>query len=209
MEKLQMEGTETFLLEAPQQKEDATQRRILYVLYVLFKHKLFITAAFLVLSLPILIFTLSRPTEYIAVVKLLIKPSRAFLSLSPTSDGLPLSIQPSPETMNSEIQIIKSREVRERLAKELPFPKGSGNRATRGPLTAAPVRASSLIQVSLTSSNPEWAAKVVNRAAELYVAQHLKVHKTPGGEEFYEEQEKKLRTQLIEAEKAPKEHQDR
>ena len=68
---------------------------------------------------------------------------------------------------------------------------------------------SSLIQISLTSSNPNWTVQAVNRAAELYEEQHLKVHKTQGLEEFYDEQEKKLRSELLNAEAALKDFQEK
>ena len=75
---------------------------------------------------------------------------------------------------------------------------------------ASPVRNSNLIDISLVSPYPqEWAAKAVNRAAELYLEEHLKVHKTPGVEAFYDEQEKKLSTELTKAEDALKEFQEK
>ena len=50
--------------------------------------------------------------------------------------------------------------------------------------------------INLISTNPEWAARAVNRAAELYQSEHVKIHKTLGVEKFYDEQEKKLVDQL-------------
>jgi hypothetical protein len=50
---------------------------------------------------------------------------------------------------------------------------------------------------------------VVNRAAELYLEQTVKVHKTQGIEEFYDEQEKKLQMELIKAEMVLKEYQEK
>ena len=50
---------------------------------------------------------------------------------------------------------------------------------------------------------------VVNRAAELYLEQQLKVRKTQGIEEFYDEQEKKLRAELLKAEEALKAFQEK
>lgn len=83
MDWLQIDGKEIPLLEAPQ-KYDNHPRRILYVI---FKHKKLIRNVFLLLIVPIVLYLLSRPTEYIATSKVLIKPSRAFLSVSPTARG--------------------------------------------------------------------------------------------------------------------------
>src|SRR5262249_13541794 len=117
-------------------------------------------------------------------------------------------VYPSTQMLNSEIQIITSRELLERLYKELPFPD-KGFFTAQGVPDATPLKGSSLIEISLTSSNPEWTVKAVNRAAELYEEQHLKVHKTHGIEEFYAEQEKKLRTELLDAEAALKDFQEK
>ena len=83
MDWLQIDGKEIPLLEAPQ-KYDNPPRRILYVI---FKHKKLIRNVFLLLIVPMVLYLLSRPTEYIATSKVLIKPSRAFLSVSPTARG--------------------------------------------------------------------------------------------------------------------------
>ena len=101
------------------------------------------------------------------------------------------------------------------MAADIPFPDDPNgkNRSEaeirrdagriRGLLTATPVRATNLIQISVTSpKEPEWIVSVVNRAAELYLEQQIKVRKTQGIEEFYDEQEKKLRSELVKAEES-------
>jgi uncharacterized protein involved in exopolysaccharide biosynthesis len=166
---------------------------------VLFKYQRLIRNIFLSISLPLLLVLFILPEKYLATTKVLIKPGRAYLNLSPTSESA-LNVAPSPDVLNSEIQIIRSREVLDQLAKELPFPTKAG--ATQAPLRnkGVPVRATSIIQISLASTNPEWAAKVVNRAAELYQEQQIKVRKTQGIEKFYDEQERRLTADLLKAE---------
>src|SRR5438093_10713284 len=119
MECIQIDGTELPLLEPLRGEEP--QRRIFRVLNMLFKHKFFIAKIFIIVSLPIMIVLLSMPTEYIAKAKILIKPTRPFLNLSDRPDAF----YPTPDIMNTEIQIIKSKDLRQRLAKEVPFP-GNG-----------------------------------------------------------------------------------
>jgi uncharacterized protein involved in exopolysaccharide biosynthesis len=216
MEWLQVDGKEIPLLEAPQ-KYEAPPRRIAYVL---FKQKRLIALVFIALSLPVFLYLLFTPTEYTASAKVLIKPSREFLNVSPTSAIGSISMSPSPEVINTEIQIIKSPELAARLAREIPFPDDSSDRKRgeadiesdgrriRGYLRAAPVRNSNLIQITVTSPyQQEWAVNVVNRAADLYLEHHVKVHKTPGVGEFYDEQEKKLLAELLKAEDALKNFQ--
>lgn len=203
MDFLQIEGKEIPLLESPKSYNE-TQRRIFYIFYVLFKYKYLIAKISLIVILPLLIVVLSFPKEYTASTKVLIKPTRAFATLSAGSDSRPDVFYPSPEIINNEIGIIKSKDLRQRLAKEVPYP---GNGATNRGLLATPVKQSNIIQISLTSSNPQWAMGAVNRAAELYLEHHLKVHKTQGIEEFYDEQDKRLQTELTKAEDALKEFQ--
>lgn len=199
MELLQIDGKEIPLLEPPQVQK-ASPRRILSTL---FKHKLLITKVFFATSLPLLVLVLSLPTRYIATSRVLIKSSRAVL-LSPTSEGGQLSLSPTLEAINTEIQIIRSREFLQQVAQEV---NGTGGLGAR--LAVTPVKATNVIQISFTSTDPERAVKLANKAAELYLEHSLKVHKTQGIEEFYDEQEKKLQTELIKAEEALKEFQER
>ena len=128
-----------------------------------------------------------------------------------------IDLAPSPEMINTEIQIIQSPELAERLAGEIPFPDNANgkNRSEaeirrdagriRGLIRASPIRSANLIQISVTTDyDPKFAASVVNRAAELYLEQQIKVRKTQGIGEFYDEQEKKLRAELLKAEEALK-----
>ena len=216
MDFLQIEGKEIPLLEAPQRHEDPPRR----ILYVLFKHKQLICVIFILLIVPMFLYLLFRSTYYYAAAKVLINPSREYLNLSPTGGPSTVNLPPSPEMINTEIQIIQSPELAERLAAEIPFPNAiNGNQRSeaeirsdaqsiRGLLKATPVRAANLIQISVTSLyKPEWIVSVVNRTAELYLEQQIKVRKTQGIGEFYDEQEKKLRAELLKAEEVLKDFQ--
>ena len=212
MDFLQVDGKEIPLLEAPQ-KYEAPPRRILYVL---FKQKRLICAIFLALSVPAFIYLVTRPVQYTGIAKVLVKPSREFLNVSPSAAGpAALALYPSADVINTEVQIIKSPQLAERLVKDVPFPDEKGNvpqsisdkaakyqaRWMQAMIQATPDKKSTLIDISITSRyDQEWTAKAVNRAAELYLEEHLKVHKTQGIGEFYDEQEKKLRLQLTQAE---------
>ena len=218
MDFLQIEGKEIPLLEAPQRHEDPPRR----ILYVLFKHKQLICVIFILLIVPMFLYLLFRSTHYLAAAKVLINPSREYLNLSPTGGQSTVSMAPSPEMINTEIQIIKSPELAERLAADIPFPDDPNGknrseaeirrdaRGIRGLLTATPVKVANLIEISVTSPNkPEWIVSVVNRAAELYLEQQIKVRKTQGIGEFYDEQEKKLRAELLRAEETLKAFQEK
>jgi uncharacterized protein involved in exopolysaccharide biosynthesis len=216
MDFLQVDGKEIPLLEAPQ-KYEAPPRRILYVL---FKQKTLICAIFLALSVPAFVYLLLKPVEYTGTAKVLVKPSREFLNVSPSNTGYSnagLGLLPSPEVINTEVQIIKSPQLAERVVKDVPFPDEDGKvpqtltereakrqaRWMKSLIVATPDKKSTVIDISITSPyEQDWTAKAVNRAAEVYLEEHLKVHKTQGIGEFYDEQEKKLRLQLTKAEEA-------
>src|SRR5262249_36913442 len=189
MDILQIDGKEIPLLEAPQRHEDPPRR----ILYVLFKHKLLICTIFVLLIAPMFVYLLFRSTFYFAAVKVLINPSREFLNLSPTGNQSTINLQPTADMINTEIQIIKSPELAERLGADIWFPDDVNGknrsqveirrdgRRLRGLITAKPVRGANIIEISVTTARkPEWAASVVNRAAELYLEQQIKVRKTQG-----------------------------
>lgn len=224
MEWVQIDGAEVPLLEPPKQENEA-RRWLSHALYVIFKHKFLIIKLFLAVSLPLLAIILSGPKEYLASARVLLRPARA-LMMSPGSDGATWSVTPSPTAINTEIQIIKSLELVERLVKDVPpaeeLEEANGHAANqasvnptilakrfRGRLNVTPVRATNLIEITSTSTNPKWAAKFVNRAAELYLEQSVKVHRATGVQEFYDEQEKKLQIELGNAETALKAFQER
>jgi polysaccharide biosynthesis protein PslE len=204
MDFLQIDGKEIPLLEPPESHRETPRR----LLHVLFKYKRLILWIFLSISLSVLAGILIMPERYRASAKIFIKPSRSYLNLTPGRSGDSFTMFPSPDVLNSEIQVIRSRELAEQLKKELPFPdKDWLSTGSPFALTAVPIRSTNIIEVSLVSTNPEWAMLAVNRAAELYQSQHVKIHQTQGVEKFYDEQEKKLMDQLTRAAEALKQFQ--
>src|SRR5262245_48401412 len=209
MDVLQIDGKEIPLLEAPQGYEDPPRR----ILYVVFKHKLMICVIFILLIVPMFVYLLFRAVEYTAEAKVLINPTRDVLGVSPTG-GRTVNMTPTADVINTEIQIIKSPEVAERLVADIPLSNRKNRteaelrrdaRNISGLLQAAAIRGTSVIKISLTGAfNQEWAVSVVNRAAELYLEQQLKVRKAQGIEAFYDEQENRLRSELLKAEEALK-----
>jgi uncharacterized protein involved in exopolysaccharide biosynthesis len=115
MDVLQIDGKEIPLLEAPERYEDPPRR----ILYVLFKHKLMICVIFVSLIVPMFLYLLFRPTEYTAEAKVLLNPNREILNISPTGGQRAVSMALSSEAINTEIQIIKSPELAERLVADM------------------------------------------------------------------------------------------
>ena len=147
MDFLQIEGKEIPLLEAPQRHEDPPRR----ILYVLFKHKQLICVIFILLIVPMFLYLLFRSTYYLASAKVLIN-SRQYLNVSPTGAQSTVNVTPGAEMINTELQIIKSPELAERLAADIAFPDDPNGknrseaeirrdaRRIRGLITATPIR---------------------------------------------------------------------
>jgi len=201
---IEIDGKEIPLLEPPETHKETPRR----VLQGFFKYKQTILITFLSIFLSVFAIVLILPQRYQGVAKVFIKPTRAFLNLSPGGGDNALTVGSSVEELNSEIQIIKSRELRQQLSEELPFPD-HGILSYEGPLNATPVKGSSVLEIKLISTNPQWAVQAVNRAAELYQEQTVKVRRAQGIEEFYVEQDRRLRADLLKAEQDLKDFQRR
>ena len=200
MEWIEIDGKQVPLLEPPDSYKEMPRRG----LQVAFKYKRVIRNVFLMVSVPLLLIVLLAPQKYRGTARVFIKSNRV---LGPDSS---LNNAATEALLNTEIQLIRSREVLRQLSKELPFPvQGWLDVGSPTKIEATPVKATSIIQIGLISTNPEWAAKVVNRAAELHQAQSLNVRKTQGIEKFYDEQDRRLRGDLLRAEQDLKKFQER
>ena len=104
---IEIDGKEIPLLEPPETHKEIPRK----VLQVFFKYQRIIRITFLVIFLPAFAVVLLAPQKYSGVAKIFVKPSRAFLNMSPGSAGDSFSVYPSADVLNSEIQIIKSREL--------------------------------------------------------------------------------------------------
>src|SRR5262245_47134906 len=97
------------LLEPP--LTDERQGRIFVFLSIFFRHKLFITNVFILVTLPILILLLFMPTQYLAKTKILINPTRTFLGLSPSGTPPlppPMTVAHRPLTTRFRLSRVRS-----------------------------------------------------------------------------------------------------
>src|SRR5688572_26807245 len=113
MKWIEIDGKQLPLLEPPDNYKEMPRR----ILQVVFKYKRLIRNVFAVVALPLLILVLLSPQQYLGSARVFIKPNRAFLGIDNA-----LSVGATNELLNTEIQLIRSREVLRQLAKELPFP---------------------------------------------------------------------------------------
>src|SRR6266436_3339529 len=97
------------------------------ILHVFFKRKRFIGLLFLTVALPGLFVTALRRPSYVASAKVMISTQRSDPTLQPTDLTKLETIQLNESLVNSEVQVIGSRDLLERVVRVLAS-TGDGNR---------------------------------------------------------------------------------
>ena len=126
----------------------------------------------------------------------------------------------TPEEINSEVELLHSRDVLEQVvvANGLDKPQGFSladllrphqtredriARAVKGlakQIKVANIRNSNLIEITYQTPNPERSYHVLKSLGDLYVAKHVAVHRPTGSYEFFTQQTDKYHAELADAE---------
>ena len=175
---------------------------------------LIILAVFLVVVIGVAVAAERWPWKYESHAKFLVRNARQELLVTPnnSSAGV-LREDVSEETINSEIELIRSRDILERVVRESnlvradvdPDPAVATERAVaalQSALTVAPIRKTNLILASYRSRDPQLAAAVLRRLSDYYLSLHVTMHSSPGTFVLFTEQAERWRQQLLEAENA-------
>ena len=188
------------------------------ILHVFFKRKRLISIVFLAITLPGLVATLTKKATYVATAKVMISTQRDDPTLQPTNLDRLETIQLNESLVNSEVHVIKSRDLLDNVVRALavsgdatePLPAQSKSGISFGQqvigmgtnLLITPIKASNVIQIDYKASDPGYAARVVNRVVDEYLAYHAEVHGNKGLPRFYDEQQRLLETRLRRAEES-------
>ena len=164
-------------------------------LTVLFKHKNRILVAFSLSVLIGLLVSFLLPPVYEARSTVLIKVGREYISSPEVGNTRALLSLEQQEVLNSEIQILSSRELIEKVVTLLTVetlypklakkptskisPRESSILQVEKRLAVSGVKKSNVIEVSFQHEDPKIAAKVVNLLIELFREKHLKVFSDP------------------------------
>ena len=158
------------------------------------------------------------PPRYVSGLKFIFKKDRFDAVVTPADRAVPgLTTTVSPQEIHSEIELLKSSDVLERLAREAQVaplhagPAAPGERETRQALrrlsqdlVAEPVVAgrntTNLIAVRYTASDPAEVLRVLNRLPEIYLEKYLSVNRRPAALEYFRSQSESSEQQLREAE---------
>ncbi|RJR35235.1 MAG: lipopolysaccharide biosynthesis protein [Desulfobacteraceae bacterium] len=188
-------------------------------LTIVFKHKWKILTTFAAMVVTVTIAAMTIPSMYQATSTLLVKFGRENIYRSEVGErGAWVSLS-HEEMVNSEIQILTSRDliqkVVETIGPEVLYPemarKGQeGGKsenslvsaavpAFKGALSVEGLKKSNVIQVSFLHENPLIAAHAVNLLVDLFREKHLQVHSDPKSS-FLEQQLKAYEAGLKESE---------
>ncbi len=184
------------------------------VAVVVFRHKWMILLTFATTAAAALLLAMFMPDQYESRVKILVKKIRVETPVTgertdAASDGNEIS----ESQINSEIALLKSRDLLEQVVKNTNLARGE---ATKGEPTAqdvekatyqlekdlqiVPVKKANVIEVDYTSKSPEVAAEVLKQLSELYLDKHIKLHSPPGTHDFFKNQADQYESDLRKAE---------
>ena len=198
-----------FLIEQDQETRSSGLREIVTVL---FKYKVAILAVFIATTLIVAVVAMMMPTTYDAKSSILVKKGREYLNrpeVGDTNDAMSVNMA---DIINAEIQMLKSRDLAEKVVKTLQvstlYPdlaqkNGALEKAVdifQKNLLVESVKNSSVIQVSFQHTDPKTAANAVNTLVELLKEKHLQVFSEPRSS-FLEQQLATYEQQLKESEK--------
>jgi polysaccharide biosynthesis protein PslE len=196
-----------------------------------FRHRRLVTLIFLGIFLGAILGTLVLPRKYEAQMKILVNRERVDAVVTPDPDnvnGPGIVPAVSEEDLNSEVELIKSRDLLERVAIACSLNSESksgwkrwlervGN-AMRGTgttpqtqlaravqdleqrLIVDPMKKTDLIRVTYASHDPAQAAQVLQTLATMYQEKHAAVHRPPGTFLFFEQETARYREELANAE---------
>jgi uncharacterized protein involved in exopolysaccharide biosynthesis len=198
-------------------------------LAIVFRHRRLTGIAFLSVFGASLLLALLQPDRYVARMRMLVKRERADPVVTAENSALPqFARDVTEEEINSEVELLKSRDLLEKVALACDLPHGQGHsawyrlltrksasgtdgsekdaemaravRALEKNLTLDVVRKTNIIEVTYQSPDPELAAQVLKSLASSYLDKHLAVHRPPGAFDFFQEQTKEYRKGLADAE---------
>src|SRR5664280_2010122 len=173
--------------------EDTTNLRDF--LTVLFKHKTKIVAIFLATVITVTVGTFMLSPVYEAKSTLLVKIGRENIYHPEVGDRSPMISINQEEVVNSEINILTSQDLIEKVITALKIeniypevlksswlediglrtkviPMQAAVLKFKKALTAEGIKKSSVIEISFQHKNPQMAAKAVNMLADLYKEKH-------------------------------------
>ena len=198
------------------------------VVAVVFRHGWLMVISFFGIFFGAVVVTWLMPQVYEAHVKIMVKRDRIDPVIGPTQNTQLVHEDLTEQDLNSEVELLKGRDLLEKVVVETGFhkqrktsffrsvlmklspgPNGQSEEqlqimraaATLGKdMTVEPLKKTMLVQVTYGSPDPQFSAMVLQTVVRLYLEKHLAVHRLPGALDFLQTQTDQFRNGLTEAE---------
>ncbi len=184
----------------------------------LFRRKRLLLGTFLFVFFGVVLFTLLAGPSYASRMEILVNQERIdpVVSTQATTQMITSANVVTPEEINSEVDLLSSRDVLEEVVRQNGLNQQHGFSLIRAIMPAqndqerlaravkdlakklqiANIRSSNLIDVNYRSADPRLAHNVLQSLADLYLAKHVSVHRPAGSFEFFAEQTDKYHAEL-------------
>lgn len=192
------------------------------ILAPLFRYKRLMFVIFLLIALPSILVALAVSDTYEAHMEVLVNRERVdpMVTAESTAQVLIPASAVTEEEINSEAELLRSRDVLEKVALENGLvekekqslrvrffgPQNESEYLSRAvkhlgsKLKIETPAKTNLINVSYASGDPRMAYGVLNTLATLYVEKHVAVHRPAGSYEFFAKEADKYRDALADSE---------
>lgn len=183
------------------------------LLAVLFRHRRAIALTFLVIVAAAALSGIWRP-QYEAQMKIIVLRQRADALVTP-SPNAPVQLsdtQVTEEELNSEVELLNSRDLLARVVRAAHLADGPGwwprnpdarsDEAVRklgNDLRIEPVRRSHIISIRYSARDPQRAVQVLAALGAAYKEKHAEVHHPAGEYKFFDQQTEQYRRNLEQA----------
>ena len=159
------------------------------------------------------------PREYESNAKLFVRVGRENAALDPTvRAGETISLNASRETeMNSIIEHLRSRSILEKVLEVTEPDQANASPEAKELLLAAlernlyvsSPRASTVVKVQGTATEPHKAQQIVAALVDVYLDEHMRINRPTGSYEFFHDQAELLKEQLELAQAAVRDAKNR
>lgn len=149
-----------------------------------------------------------RQPVFSAKSMVMITKDRAYAEVSPLEREHAVDSLPNEAVVNSEIQLLRSRDLVRRLHDELETqsatnPEGAFAVPTviqlENHMSALRKPQSNVVEISYRSSNPDFAIHVVNTLVGLYMKYHVETHKSLGALSFFDKETQAAKESFVQA----------
>jgi uncharacterized protein involved in exopolysaccharide biosynthesis len=186
-------------------RDESTAISLRDVVAPLFRQRRLILSTFFGFLVVVIGAAVLIPKQYRAEMMILVKRERIDETVTSNKSTV-LEARPelTEEQVQSEVELIRSRDLLEKVVKEsglarpdeASVPLARAVRNLQSKLQVEPLKKTNLIGVSYQGRDPVQAARILNVLSDLYLQKHLEVHRMPGTFDFFQKQTDHYRDEL-------------